>query len=273
MDLIEIYLKEDLGEEGDITTNAILGDEEGEGIIIANVSCVLAGIEDAGEVFSRLGANFRSFFKDGDEIEKGTIVARVKGKLRSILAGERVALNILSRMSGIASETRDLVEMCRRVNPRIEICATRKTTPGFRKYEKKAVIIGGGCPHRFGLFDAVLIKDNHIKAVGSVEEAIRRVKERVKGKTIEVEVENEEDAIKAARLGVDWIMLDNIPASRGKEIAEKIRSINPNIGIEASGGINRKNIIEYARFADRISLGYITHSVKSKDFSLEIEKH
>lgn len=270
MDLIDLYLQEDLGGEGDITSNSIFSDEEGEAVIIAREDCVLAGLEEAEEVFKRLGARLIRKKRDGEVIKKGEVVAEVKGKVRSILAGERLALNFLCRMSGIASETRKLVEKCKRVNPKIEVAATRKTTPGFRKYEKKAVVIGGGSSHRFGLFDAVLIKDNHIKAIGSVEEAIRRVKEKIKDKVIEVEVEEERDAIKAAQLGVDWIMLDNMPAERGKEIAEKIRKINPKIKIEASGGIDENNILSYAGFADRVSLGYLTHSVRSIDFTLEI---
>lgn len=270
MDLIKIYLEEDLGEEGDITTNSIFTDEEGEAVIIAKEDCVLAGIEDAKEVFSRLGAEMQILHQDGEKITAGTIVARIRGKLRAILAGERLALNMLSRMSGIATETRTLVDMCRRVNPDVKICATRKTTPGFRKYEKKAVIIGGGDPHRFGLFDAVLIKDNHIKAAGSVEKAIRRVKEKIKDKFVEVEVENLEQALIAAREKVDAILIDNQPPQVARDIATKAREENPSIIIEVSGGITRDNILMYAPFADRISLGYITHSVKSKDFSLEI---
>ncbi|RLF37771.1 MAG: carboxylating nicotinate-nucleotide diphosphorylase [Thermoplasmata archaeon] len=270
MDLIDIYLSEDLGQEGDITSDSIFGDERGKAVIIAKEDCLLAGLEEAEEVFRRVGARLVKRKKDGEEVKKGEVVAEVEGRVKDILKGERLALNFLCRMSGIASETRKLVEKCKRINPRIEIAATRKTTPGFRKYEKKAVVIGGGVPHRFGLFDAVLIKDNHLKVVGSVEEAVKRVREKIKDKIIEVEVENEKDAIKAAEIGVDWIMLDNIPAEKGRKIASKLRKINPNVKIEASGGINEENITDYAEFADRISLGYITHSIKSKDFSLEI---
>jgi nicotinate-nucleotide pyrophosphorylase (carboxylating) len=156
------------------------------------------------------------------------------------------------------------------INSNVTIASTRKTTPGFRKYEKKAVVHGGGELHRFGLFDVVMIKDNHIKAVGSVEEAIRRVKQKIDNKIIEVEIENLQDAITAAKMRVNVVMLDNLEPNIGKEIAYKIREIDSNIIIEISGGITPKNIVEYASFADRISLGYLTHSIKSKDFSLEI---
>ncbi|HEC86465.1 MAG TPA: carboxylating.nicotinate-nucleotide diphosphorylase, partial [Thermoplasmatales archaeon] len=159
---------------------------------------------------------------------------------------------------------------CNKINPNVKIAATRKTTPGFRKFEKKAVEIGGGIPHRFGLYDAVLIKDNHIAGVGSITEAINKVKNKVKGKVIEVEAQNEKDALQAACLGVDVIMLDNLSPGEGKRIVKKIREINPDTLIEASGGITSESIADFASFADIISLGYLTHSVKAKDFSLEL---
>ena len=173
-------------------------------------------------------------------------------------------------MSGIATETKKLVDICKSINPKVTIAATRKTTPGFRKYEKKAVVIGGGESHRFGLFDAVMIKDNHIKLIGSVDKAITKIKEKVQNKVIEIEVENEKDAMTAARLNVDVIMLDNFDPKTAKDIANSIHKINQNILIEISGGVTSNNISKYASFADRISLGYITHSIKSIDFSLEI---
>ena len=160
--------------------------------------------------------------------------------------------------------------MCKKINPNLKIAATRKTTPGFRKYEKKAVEIGGGESHRFGLFDAVMIKDNHIKLLGSVEKAIKKAKENVKGKIIEIEIENKKDALIAAKLGVDVIMLDNLDPESAEKISNEIRKINPKILIEISGGINSKNILKYSSFSDRISLGYLTHSISSKNFSLDV---
>ena len=161
--------------------------------------------------------------------------------------------------------------MCRKINPNITIAATRKTTPGFRKFEKKAVSIGGGETHRFGLYDAVMIKDNHLKLIGTVEEAINRVKKKIHNKFIEIEVENEKDALTAAKLNVDVIMLDNFDPVYGEKVAMAIKKLNSNVLIEISGGITENNIERYASFADRISLGYLTHSIKSKDFSLEID--
>ncbi|RLF36161.1 MAG: carboxylating nicotinate-nucleotide diphosphorylase [Thermoplasmata archaeon] len=270
MDDIDRYLQEDLGDEGDITSDSLFSNEKTKAHIIAKEKCIIAGLEEVKTIFKKTGAETKTLVNDGDLIEEKTIVAEIKGPARSILKGERLALNFLGRMSGIATETRKIVEKCKKVNPHVTIAATRKTTPGFRKYEKKAVTIGGGEPHRMGLFDAVMIKDNHLRLIGSVEKAIKKVKEKIQDKTIEVEVENEEDAFKAAKLNVDVIMIDNFKPEKAKNTAKKIREINPKILIEISGGITPDNILSYASFADRISLGYLTHSVKNIDFSLEI---
>ena len=157
MDDIDLFLKEDLGEEGDITSNALLKDEEGVAYIKANDNCLLAGVEEAKEVFERLGCRVNLLKKDGDEVKAGEKIMEIEGKAKSILAGERLALNFLGRMSGIATLTHELTKICRKKNPNIWIAATRKTTPGFRKYEKKAVKIGGGYPHRMGLYDGCLL--------------------------------------------------------------------------------------------------------------------
>ena len=271
MDDIDRYLYEDLGEEGDITSDALFTDEMAHGIIIARDSCVVAGLEEMRNVFKRTGAKAKVMVNDGGFVDGNTVVAEIEGSIRSILKGERLALNFICKMSGIATETKKLVDMCKVVNPKVMIAATRKTTPGFRKYEKKAVVLGGGEPHRFGLYDAIMIKDNHLQCVDSLEEAIEHVKKNTCDKVIEVEVENEDDAVLAAKMNVDVIMLDNFDSKTGKFLSKKIRQINPGVLIEISGGITPKNITEYATFADRISLGYLTHSVKNKDFSLEIK--
>ncbi len=270
MDDIDRFLKEDIGEDGDITSNSLFTDEIAQAHIIAKENCIVAGLEEIKMVFKRTGAQIKLLVNDGDFVKEKTIVAEVKGPIRSILMGERLALNFICKMSGIASETKGLVDKCRNINPRVTLAATRKTTPGFRKYEKKAVMLGGGESHRYGLYDAVMIKDNHIKCVGSVEEAIRRVKQKVHDTVVEVEVENEKDAIIAAKMKVDVIMLDNYTPEDAEVLAEKIREINTNVLIEISGGVTPDNIAKYASFADRISLGYLTHSIKSKDFSLEL---
>jgi nicotinate-nucleotide pyrophosphorylase (carboxylating) len=270
MDNIDRYLLEDLDKKGDVTSDSLFTDEAAKAHIIAKEDCIVAGLEEAKIVFEKTGAEVGLQVNDGDFVKEKTIVAKIKGPVRSILKGERVALNFICRMSGIATETKKLVNRCRAINPRVTIAATRKTTPGFRKYEKKAVVLGGGESHRFGLYDAVIIKDNHIKCICSVEEAIKRVKQKVHDKIIEVEVENLADALTAAKMKVDVIMLDNLNPKLGKSIAKKIREIDSNIIIEISGGVTPDNIIKYASFADRISLGYLTHSTKNKDFSLEI---
>ena len=270
MDDIGRYLDEDLGKVGDITSDSLFSDEKARAQIISKDSCIIAGLDEANKVFQRLGADMIFIKKDGDFVKENTVVAKISGPARAILTGERLALNFICKMSGIATETKKLIDLCKSKNPKIKIAATRKTTPGFRKYEKKAVLIAGGDPHRFGLYDEVMIKDNHLKLIGSVENAIKKVKQNVKDKTIEIEVENEADAITAARLDVDVIMLDNFSPNDAEIVTKKIRKINPNILIEISGGINLRNITEYASFSDRISLGYLTHSIKSINFTLEI---
>ena len=271
MNDIDYFLREDLGEKGDITSDSLFTNEQVLAEIVSKKDCIFAGIEELIEVFKKTGAKVAPKVSDGDIIKEGFIVAIVKGSARSVLKGERLALNIIGRMSGIATETKKLVDKCRRINPNVTIAATRKTTPGFRKYEKKAVVIGGGISHRYGLFDVVMIKDNHLKLVGSVEEAIKRVKSKINNKIIEIEVENIKDAVIAAKLDVDVIMLDNFEPEVALQAARKIKQINPNIIIEISGGITNDNIEKYALFADRISLGYLTHSIVSIDFSLEIK--
>jgi nicotinate-nucleotide pyrophosphorylase (carboxylating) len=273
MDDIDRFLREDVGKKGDITSDALFTKLTARAVIIAKEDCVVAGLQEAQQVFKKVGASARLLFKDGAAVRKGNTVIEVQGLARSILKGERLALNIIGRMSGIATETKKIVQCCKKINSTVTIAATRKTTPGFRIFEKKAIILGGGEPHRYGLYDAVLIKDNHLKMIDSIEEAIMKIKRKLPGTPIEIEVENETDAIAAALLNVEIIMLDNFDPKTGRNVAQKIRQINPMILIEVSGGITADNIKQYASFADRISLGCLTHSVKNKDFSLEIFKN
>jgi nicotinate-nucleotide pyrophosphorylase (carboxylating) len=271
MNDIDRFLQEDLGNKGDITSDLLFTNETARACIVAKDDCVVAGVEEAWQVFQRTGATAKILLHDGAYVKKGTSVLEIIGPVRAILKAERLALNIICRMSGIASETKKLVSLCQKINPKVTIAATRKTTPGFRAFEKKAVVIGGGESHRYGLYDAILIKDNHLKIIGSVEAAIKKAQRKYK--TIEIEVENESDALTAAQMNVTVIMLDNLDPVTGKRIARKIHQIDPHILIEVSGGITAENIEQYALFADRISLGCLTHSVKSKDFSLEIFKN
>jgi len=267
---IEFYFKEDFAEIGDITSENLFSDENGKGIIKNNEECILAGVKEIEFIFQKLGGRTTNYYDNGEFIEKNENIFEINGPIISILKGERLALNMIGRMSAIATETKKIVDKCTQINPKIEIAATRKTTPGFRKYEKKAVEIGGGISHRMGLYDAVMIKDNHIKSIGSIEKAVDKINKKNLGKTIEIEVENSKDAIIVADMNVDVIMLDNFDSKNAEITTKKVKEINPNIIIEISGGITPENILEYAGFADRISLGYLTHSIKNIDFSLEI---
>jgi nicotinate-nucleotide pyrophosphorylase (carboxylating) len=268
---LEQYLQEDIG-FGDITSDTLLSDETLEAEVIAKSDCIVAGVEEIAKLFRLFYLDVQELVADGTEVKTGTKILKVIGEARAVLKCERLALNIIMRMSGIATATNDLVIRCRKINPDLKIAATRKTTPGFRYYEKRAVVLGGGEPHRFQLSDAVMIKDNHLKLLGSVEAAMEKINKIRFNKKIEVEVTNRNDAIKAADLGADIIMLDNMPPEQVKEIGTAIRTRRPEVIIEISGGITPKNIESYAPFADVISLGWLTHSVSAKDFALDVVK-
>lgn len=269
---LQEFLREDIG-SGDITSELVIPpNAKAKGRILCKEQCVLAGVAEAKAVFEELGDNVSRSKEDGSEVRRGDVVLEVEGTARSILAGERLALNFVMRMSGIATLTHNLVARCKRINPKIRVAATRKTTPGFREFEKKAVLLGGGDPHRAGLYDAVLIKDNHIRIADGVKEALRRAKGGSFTKKIEIEVENEKDARTAVENGADIIMLDNFKPDDAKKLSAELKKINPDVLIEVSGGIRPENVEQYAAGADIISLGWLTHSVKSVDFSMEIEK-
>lgn len=269
--LIKAALAEDVG-QGDITTRAIVSPEEsGKGVFMAKEDFVVAGLFMAMNVFKQLDekAVFRTYFDDGDLVKKGKIIAVVRGRLATILTGERVALNFLQRMSGIATRTNMFVKKIK--STEAKILDTRKTTPCLRILEKYAVKAGGGVNHRFGLFDCVLIKDNHIKAAGgSVKEAVERVRRAYHGKmTIEVEVTNLKEVKEAVESGADIIMLDNMNAANMKKA---VRIIDHRAFVEASGGVTIDNVLEIAKTGvDFISVGGLTHSARAVDISLEIE--
>jgi nicotinate-nucleotide pyrophosphorylase (carboxylating) len=266
------FLAEDI-KTSDITSETLLSEEKVKAIIIAKQDCVVAGLKEALEIFHYFSLDVKSSIPDGKKASKGDIILTVKGRAKDILAGERLALNFLARMSGIATETRMLVDRCRKLNPNVKIAATRKTTPGFRVFEKKAVVLGGGDPHRYSLDDAFLIKDNHLKLVPSIEEAVKRAKESEyarQGKKVEIEVENMADALKAVEAGSDIVMLDNMSPNEAKEAYLRIKELKSDVMVEISGGVKPENIECYAEHADKISLGYLTHSITAIDFSLEI---
>lgn len=258
---------------GDITSEAVIPkDVDVRAIIISKQSGVIAGVYEAELLFSHFGINVKKNFNDGDFVSNRDVILELFGSARKILLLERTVLNIMGRMSGIATMTRRLVDKVKNVNPKVKIAGTRKTL--LRRIDKRAIIIGGGDPHRFSLSDAILIKDNHLKLV-SLEDAIRRAKAFSNYKIVEVEVENIEDCLKAAKAGADIIMLDNMSPDEISEAIELLKkeSLRENVKIEISGGISEENILEYAKLdVDVISLGSLTHSVRNFDLSLEITK-
>ncbi|WP_288193569.1 carboxylating nicotinate-nucleotide diphosphorylase [uncultured Methanobrevibacter sp.] len=273
---IEDMLKEDKG-FGDITSEALIPkDQEIYAIIVSKDVGVAAGMDIVEEMFLEEGIKTVKLVEDGNLIEKGDILFKLKGNARKILLLERTALNITMRMSGVATATNDICRKVHDVNPNLRIAGTRKTSPGFSIFDKEAITIGGGDSHRYGLDDMVLIKDNHIAAVGSVEEALKRALDNVSfSKKIEIEVETIEDAINVAGLGADIIMLDNFYPDKAQECIEKLEELDlrDNVLIEISGGITSDNIMDYAKLnIDIISLGALTHSTRSLDYSLKVVK-
>ena len=269
MDDIDRFLEEDIG-SGDITTETFVPDVPGRAVITCEDETVVAGLEEAAEVFKRLGVTASPEIEDGTRVPGGTAVMRLEGPERGITTAERTALNIMMRMSGIATMVSDATLRLRKHNDRVMVAGTRKTTPGFRKYEKKAIVLGGGDPHRYGLYDMVLIKDNHIEAAGGIENVMERCLDLPYSMKVEVEVENAHDAEVAAKCGADIIMLDNRTPGEAKELYSLIKGIDPDIVVEVSGRVTMDNIEDYADCADRISLGAFTHSVKASHFSLAL---
>ena len=262
-------MDEDLGSVGDVTSDTLLSDQQAKGELKAKQQCILAGLAEAVDIFTHFGIQVEQLAEDGDEVPSGEIVMRVNGDAKAILAAERLALNIMTRMTGIATLTHELIKTCQKKNPAIKIAATRKTTPGFRSYEKKAVALGGGMTHRYGLYDGIIIKDNHL-AFMSIREAIRKAKQHL-DMPVEVEVETVDEAVIAAEEEADIIMLDNMLPAKGKIAASEAREVYPDVIIEVSGGITPENITNYT-YADVISLGWLTHSVRSADLSLDLQR-
>lgn len=268
------FLREDLG-MGDITTWAVVpAYVHIDARIIVKEKAVIAGLYEASLLFETVGAKFQARVEEGEEVPAGTVIAGVKGSGRAILSAERTALNILMRMSGIATLTRRLVKKIREAGLNVRIAATRKTAPGLRFFDKRAVVIGGGDPHRFRLDDAFLIKDNHIRIAGGIGEAVRRTRSAASfSKKIEVEARTEEEALVAAESGADIIMLDNMSLEEARRTLRKLEDagLREKVTIEISGGITEANLLEYARLRpDVISLGFLTHSVRAVDMSLEV---
>ena len=272
VDPIEIALREDIG-DGDVTTDFFVSkDQQATARIIARERAIVAGTDAAAEVFRRVDSalDIAVLRKDGSEVNPGDSAIELRGQARSILKAERVALNFLQRLSGIATLTRKFVDAA--ANDHVKILDTRKTTPGLRALEKAAVVAGGGANHRFGLFDMVLLKDNHLAANAGFDafaKAVRKFREARPNVQIEVEA----DALEQVRAflqidGIDVILLDNMKAA---QIREAIALGKNKVKFEASGGVTLKNIRQIAATGvDYISIGALTHSPRAIDFSLEL---
>ena len=261
--------------QGDVTTAAIIpSGKKAQAKIIAKEDAVAAGIEESAILADALELKIKTDVADGDEISKDQIIIRLSGDAQTLLAAERTILNLVSRMSGIATTTKHLKEKLRNAGLNSRIAATRKTAPGLSYFDKKSVLIGGGDPHRLHLDDMILIKDNHIAIIGSVEAAVRKAKENASfSKKIEVEVTRVEDVIVAAEAGADVIMLDNFSPKRIREAVEWLErdSLRGKVILEASGGISAQNIVDYGSTnVDVLSIGELTHSARAIDVSLEI---
>ncbi len=268
VDSIRSALEEDIG-QGDLTTSLLIPeDSESKAQFIAKGSFVLAGLPFAQEVFRILDSSILSeaFYKEGSKIQPGSIIAEVSGKTRAILSGERVSLNILQRLSGIATLTKMFVEKIGGL--KVKIVDTRKTTPCLRFMEKYAVRVGGGYNHRLGLFDGILVKDNHIEAVGSIKEAVRLAKKGHHLSRIEVEVKNIQEFEEAIEAGTEIVMLDNMSVDNMKEA---VKITKGRVILEASGNVRLDNVREIAETGvDLISVGALTHSAVAADISLKI---
>ena len=272
---IEAALKEDIG-SGDISTEASVPSHKlGTAYIIAKERGVIAGLTVGSAIFKHIDPNIHleSNFVEGDTIQKGDVVMNIDGNVRAILAGERLVLNCMQRMSGIATHTRRMIHLIQGTKARI--LDTRKTTPNFRMMEKWAVAIGGGSNHRLGLYDMVMLKDNHIDYSGGITKAILSTREYLKQKDrqvkIEIEVRNLEELQEVLETGgVDVVMLDNMDP---QTMTQAVQMVDGKLQTEASGGIDENNILEVAKTGvDFISVGALTHSYKSIDLSLRVAK-
>ena len=263
------FISEDI-QGGDITS-VLLPKKKIKAKIISRQEGVLAGVKFAGDIFRLKGCSVKIIKKDGAKLKSNQIILQISGNAGTVLSCERTALNLLSRMSGIATQTNFLVSKIRKINTKTKLYSTRKTAPGLRFFDKEAIMIGGGHKHRMSLNDMVMIKDNHLLVSNSIENITKNA--RKQHKDVEVEVENQRDAMIAANSGATIVMLDNFsPAQIKKTIsALQKKKIRNKIKLEASGGINSKNISAYAKTGvDIISVGSITNSVRGLDLSLKV---
>lgn len=274
--LIHLALAEDLGNVGDLTSAYFVpADQWATAVIVAREACVLAGVEVAVEVFEKIDARceIEVAASDGSDIEAGDRVLTIKGPTRALLTAERTALNFMQRLSGVATTTREFVK---RVGGRAKLLDTRKTTPGFRELEKAAVTAGGGTNHRLGLYDAVMVKDNHLLAENSVD-AIKRSINALHVEHPEISVELETDTLDQVRDflaldGVNFILLDNMSCDQLRAAVAMRDAAGSSIQLEASGGVNLDTVADIAATGvDFISVGALTHSAGSIDLAMELK--
>jgi nicotinate-nucleotide pyrophosphorylase (carboxylating) len=267
-DIVRRALEEDLG-SGDITTEATVSPgQRGRGVFLVKSDCVICGLDVAAETFRQVEAttHMTAVRRDGDRCRPGDEIATVEGSARALLIAERTALNFLQRLSGIATRTREFVEAAR---GRITVLDTRKTTPTLRVLEKYAVACGGGTNHRHGLYDAVLIKDNHVRLAGGVAEAVRRARAKNGSMPIEVEAQSLTEVDQALAAGADIVLADNMSI---EDIRETVRRARGRARVEISGGVTLDRLPQLAATgADFVSAGALTHSAPAADISLEIE--
>src|SRR2546425_6435818 len=273
-DALRRFLDEDMG-HGDITTDALVDSAaKATGTVICKERAVVAGLSESIILLELLGCEGKPRVRDGQEVPAGTIVLEVRGFGRALLKVGRVLLNLLSHMSGVATATGELVDIAKKNRSSTRIACTRKTLPGLRFFEKKAVELGGGDTHRLRLDDAVLIKDNHLELAGSITETVRRAKAKVSfTKKIEVEATNPDQAVEAGLAGADIVLLDNMTPQEVKKSVSLLeaKKLRDHILVEVSGGVTRENLASYAKTSvDVISAGSITNSAEAIDMSLEL---
>jgi nicotinate-nucleotide pyrophosphorylase (carboxylating) len=271
IDYLLNFIRED-APFGDLTSETIVPDIDCHAIISIEQPAVVAGLAEASSLFEYFNVTVTQAVRDGSCVNRGDTLLALQGNAKKILLVERTALNLIGRMSGIATMTRMFADLVRNVNPACRVAATRKTCPGLRELDKKAVVLGGGDPHRSNLSDGILIKDNHLALI-SLNDSIKRAKTRSAYCPIEVEVTSAEDAVRAAHAGSEIIMFDNMNPEQVQQSLDALKSsgLRQRVIIEISGGIDAGNIVQYAALGvDMISIGALTHSVKNIPVHLEI---
>ena len=274
-DVLRGFLDEDVG-HGDITTDALVDPKaKATGTVICKERAVIAGLSESITLLKLLSCEGKPKVRDGQEVPAGTIILEANGSGSALLKVERVLLNLLSHMSGVATATAELVNIAKQNGGSTRIACTRKTLPGLRYFEKRAVELAGGDTHRLRLDDAVLIKDNHLALAGSITESVRKAKAKVSfTKKIEVEATTPEQAVEAALAGADIVLLDNMTLQEVRKSVSSLeaKKLRDRLLVEVSGGITRENLAGYVKTGvDVISVGSITHSAKAIDMSLELQ--